>query len=298
MIQFCFWFPWSHWPCSLGKQYRTRLNIWLTVEPTLFKWLDVLFLYNIKGCTSIFKKSTTAALQQRGIKLYTWRYVASGYQDTESAAQTRWPSLVPTQAWGGHLFLFPPVKADRTKNITATWLSENRDPGTPNCLYAMTTNPAWRVHTGKGLRRQWTDTRESGKMLCRKELPQFHFSKSLSFSLLLFTYVVLIYSRRTSFPNRIYSDIPPSPKPSLQRAAAGERVAEGAVSKLEVILPTGGCLCLGCVSTQGTLMQSNKPVPGGSTGLVETREQAECHVGFQGNLISSTWAQQKARARK
>lgn len=70
------------------------------------------------------------------------------------------------------------------------------------------------------------------------------------------------------------------------------------MSKPEVILPTGGCLCLGCVSTQGTLMQSNKPVPGGSTGLVETSKEAECPVGFQGNLISSTWAQQKARARK
>ena len=91
---------------------------------------------------------------------------------------------------------------------------------------------------------------------------------------------------------------PHPPKPSLQRAAAEEQGREGAVSKPEVIRPTGGCLCLDCVSTQGTPMQSNKPVPGGSTGLVETSEEAVCPVGFQGNLISSTWAQQKARARK
>ena len=90
-----------------------------------------------------------------------------------SCTNTMTPT-VPTQAWGGHLFLFPPVKANQTKNIAATWLSENRDPGTPNHLHTVTTNPAGRVHTGKGLRRQWTDATESGKVLCRKELSQFH----------------------------------------------------------------------------------------------------------------------------
>lgn len=298
VIWFWFWFPWRHWPCSPGKQYRTRLNVWMTVGPTRFKWLDVLFLYNIKGRTSIFKMSTTAALKQGWIESYTWRYVARGYQDTEPAARTRWPPLVPTQAWGSHLFLFPPVKANRTKNIAAIWLSENRDPGTPNRLHTVTTNPAGRVHTGKGLRRQWLMPQSQGKCCAVKSS---HNSTSVSFSLLLFTYVVLFYSRRTSFLNGICSDIslPPSSSKALLAKGCYRRTGRGgAVSKPEVILPTGGCVCLDCVSTQGTPMQSNKPVPGGSTGLVETSEEAVCPVGFQGNLISSTWAQQKARARK
>ena len=98
----------------------------------------------------------------------------------------------------------------------------------------------------------------------------------------------------------------PSPhpqRPSLQRATVGgwggQICQEGrGLSVNLVILPTGGCLHLDCVSARGTLPQSNSAIPGGSTGLVETREEAARPVGFQGNLISSTCTRQKARAAK
>lgn len=112
----------------------------------------------------------------------------------------------------------------------------------------------------------------------------------------------------TSSLNGICSDVspPPSPKSLLAKSCCrgtGESRSVrkgGAVCKPTGHCATGGCGCLhvDCVSMQGTSQHSNNAIPGGSTGLVEACKEAACPVGFQGNLISSTWARQKARAGK
>ena len=191
--------------------------------------------------------STTAALQQRWIESYTWRYAARGYQDMEPAARTRWPPRSPLRPEGAtrsssHLWKQTRRRTSQPRD------SENREPGTPNRLHTVTTNPAGRVHTGKGLGRQWTDDTDQGKCCAGKNS---HNSTSFSFSLLLFTYVVLFYSRRTSFLNGICSDIslpPLSPKALLAKGCCRRtRTGGGLWVNLRLFCPQEG-VCARTVS--------------------------------------------------
>lgn len=142
------------------------------------------------------------------------------------------------------------------------WKQGSRYSNTPNSLHTVTTNPAGRVHR-QAARRQWLTPQSQAKCCAVKHS---HSSTSVSFPLLLIHYVVLFIVEGPVFWMG-FSDISlplifqsPPCKGCCRRTGRG-----GVVSKPEVILPTGGCVCLDCVSTQGTPMQSNKPVPGGST---------------------------------
>lgn len=105
----------------------------------------------------------------------------------------------------------------------------------------------------------------------------------------------------TSFPNGIcggicHLKVPPCEE-LLQGTGESKSVAEGrALSvKLQVTLQPRWCLRFGSLSAQRTPRQSNNVVPGGSTGLLEACGEVAGPAGFQGNLISSTLALQKAR---
>lgn len=242
--------------------------------------------------------STTAALQQRWIESYTWRYAARGYQDMEPAARTRWPPRSPLRPEGAtrsssHLW----KQTRRRTSQPRDWVKTgNLAPQTVFTLWQQTLqeeSTQARGLEGNGLTTQIRESAVQERTLTIPPAFPFHYYYSLTWYFFIVEGPVFWMGSVVTFPFPPYP-----PKPSLQRAAAGEQGGEGAVSKPEVILPTGGCLCSDCVSMQETPMHSNKPVPGGSTGLVETSEEAVCPVGFQGNLISSTWAQQKARARK
>lgn len=138
-----------------------------------------------------------------------------------------------------------------------------------------------------------------------KELSQSHWIL-FSFN---YYYLLMWYLFRVEWPVfRMESVVThfPSPhpqRPSLQRATVGGwggqicRGGGGALCKLGHSAHRR-CLHLDCDSARGMLPQSNNAIPGGSTGLVETKEEAARPMGFQGNLISSTCVRQKARAAK
>lgn len=92
------------------------------------------------------------------------------------------------------------------------------------------------------------------------------------------------------FPN------PPPCKELLLGTVENKSVVQGRALfiNLQVILQLGGCWHWGYV--RRTAWQSNNVIPAGSAGLGETCEEVAGPVGFQGNLISSTSAPQKARA--